>query len=215
MDRAERSGRLALCRVIAFAGMMLASGCGGPAYKYDAVVTGTVTVDDELAKTGTITFQPVKKGQAAIGRINPDGSYSLRTGQGDLAHADGGTVASGEYLVTATITGPAAAGEVVSEGGPPKPGPSLIDKKYASKETTDVRQTVKPGKQVIVLEFKGAEPEAATENVPADTKAAAEEKTNDKAKQAEPADTKEKSAPPAKPETANPATQNPTAGPEK
>jgi hypothetical protein len=148
---------------IAIGVLSVLQGCGGAAHTYDAVVTGTVTVDGELAKTGTVTFHPAKEGRAAIGRIYPDGSYSLRTGQGDLSHSDGGTLSSGEYLVTASVTKETAKGDVVSEGGPPKPGPSLIDKKYAQKDTTDLRFTVKPGEQVIVLDLKSAAPDASAE----------------------------------------------------
>lgn len=135
------------------------TGCGGPAYEYDSIVTGTVTIDGELAKSGTVTFHPVDKGKPAIGRIHSDGSYSLRTGQGDLRQVDGGTVVPGEYLVTVSITGPPVEDETFAEGGPPRPGPSLIASKYAQKSTTDQRFTVKPGPQVIVLNLEGAEPE--------------------------------------------------------
>ena len=143
-----------------------AHGCGGPAYEYDSVVTGTVTVDGELANSGTVTFHPVKEGRPAIGRIHPDGSYSLRTGQGDLKQEDGGTVMSGEYLVTVNITAPPAEGAVVAEGGPPIPGPSLIASKYAQKGTTELRFTVKPGPQVIVLNLEGPEPEPPADESP-------------------------------------------------
>ena len=145
--------------------LITAQGCGGPAYEYDSVVTGTVTVDGDLAKSGTVAFHPVKEGRPAIGRIHPDGSYSLRTGQGDLTQVDGGTVMSGEYLVTVNITAPPAEGAVVAEGGPPIPGPSLIAAKYAQKSTTDLRFTVKPGPQVIVLNLERAEPEPPAEEL--------------------------------------------------
>jgi len=136
-----------------------AQGCGGPAYEYDAVVTGTVTIDGELANSGTVAFHPVDKGRLAIGRIHSNGSYSLRTGQGDLSQVDGGTVMCGEYLVTASITAPPVEGAVLVEGGPPIAGPSLIASKYRQKDTTDLRFTVKPGPQVIVLNLDRAEPQ--------------------------------------------------------
>jgi hypothetical protein len=164
---------------LAAALLVLAAGCGGPAHKYDAVVTGTVTIDGELATSGLVTFHPVDKGQAAIGRIHPDGSYSLRTGQGDLREVDGGTVQPGEYVVTASITAPPLE-ESVDRSGPPIPGPSLIAAKYATKETSNIRHTVKPGSQVIVLELERAEvlPSAdetgeKDEGSPADDKAGA------------------------------------------
>ncbi|MEX2309880.1 MAG: hypothetical protein WD738_20075 [Pirellulales bacterium] len=158
--------------------LVLTYGCGGPAYEYDSVVTGTVTIDGELAKSGTVTFHPVNQGKPAIGRIHPDGSYSLRTGQGDLKEPDGGTVVSGEYLVTVSVTAPPAKGATLGEGGPPIPGPSLIHSNYAQKSTTDLSFTVKPGKQVIVLNLEGPEPappaEESPESPPGETSEAAE-----------------------------------------
>ncbi len=171
-------------------------GCGGPAYEYDSVVTGTVTIDGELAKSGTVTFHPVGDGRPAVGHIHPDGSYSLRTGQGDLQQVDGGTVMPGEYVVTVSITAPPAEGSVVAEGGPPIPGPSLIASKYAQKNTADLRRTVEPGPQVIVLNLDRAEPEP-----PADE--SAESASNEAGDEADPAEEA------ASPEAAQPAEDAP------
>jgi hypothetical protein len=140
--------------------LVAAHGCGGPAYEYDSTVTGTVTIDGELANGGTVTFHPVEKGRLAIGRIHSDGSYSLRTGQGDLSKVDGGTVMPGDYLVTVSISAaPSTENEAVVEGEPPIAGPSLIASKYRQKNTTDLRFTIKPGPQVIVLNLDRAEQE--------------------------------------------------------
>lgn len=137
------------------------AGCNGPANKYDAVVTGTVTIDGELAKSGTVTFYPVKQGGLpAISNIFPDGSYSLRTGQGDLRDVDGGTVESGDYIVAVTVSGLPGGEGVIAEGGPPVPGPSLVAKKYGNKDTSDLKRTVKPGPNMFVLELDPAEPES-------------------------------------------------------
>jgi hypothetical protein len=136
--------------------LAIATGCSGYK-KHDAVVTGTVLVDGELANSGIVTFHPVDGGNVSVGRIHTDGSYSLRTGQGNLRKEDGGTVASGDYVVTVTISGPSVASAQVVEGGPPIPGPSLVAAKYASAETSDLKHTVKPGEQVIVLELERAE----------------------------------------------------------
>ncbi len=137
--------------------LVVVIGCGEPVQEYGAVVTGTVTIDGELATSGTVTFHPVKAGNLAIGRIHPDGSYSLRTGQGDLRSVDGGTVAPGEYIVTVSITGPPEPGSQIAEGGPPIPGPLLVAAKYARKETSDLTHTVHAGNQLIILELAGAE----------------------------------------------------------
>lgn len=167
---------------------LIATGCGGPAYEYDAIVTGTVTIDGDLAKSGTVTFHPAKDGKPAIGRIYPDGSYSLRTGQGDLQQVDGGTVIPGEYLITVSVTAPPAEGAVIAEGGPPVPGPSLVAAKYAQKETTDLRHTVKPGKQVIVLNLEGAEPTPTAEESPETTAGEQAGESDDGSPQVEPSD---------------------------
>jgi hypothetical protein len=139
--------------------LLAAAGCGRPGDEYESTVTGTVTIDGELAKSGTMTFHQMDKGTLAIGRIKPDGSYSLRTGQGGLRQLDGSAIMPGKYSVTVSITGPPVSDETVVEGGPPSPGPSLIAVKYAQKGTTDLRYTVKPGKQVIVLNLERAEAE--------------------------------------------------------
>jgi hypothetical protein len=154
--------------------LALVSGCGGPANEYDAVVTGTVTIDGELANSGLVTFHPVDDGKVTIGRIHPNGSFSLRTGQGDLREVDGGTVVPGEYIVTVSITGPGAPPPGAVEGAPPTPGPSLVAAKYASKETSDLKHTIKPGSQVIVLELERAEVFPAEETTEEEADAAGE-----------------------------------------
>lgn len=145
-------------RVPAFAALaaslLVAIGCGGPAHKYGSEVSGTVTIDGELAPSGTVTFHPVAKdGKIAIGRIYPDGSFSLRTGQGDLRESDGGTVVPGEYIVTVVVSGPPTT--PAAEGAPPGPGVPLIDKRYNSRDTSELRQTVTPGDNIILLELDG------------------------------------------------------------
>ena len=159
--------------------LLAVAGCGGPANKYDAIVTGTVTVDGELAKSGTVTFHPIAedKGKVAIGRIHPDGSYSLRTGQGDLQQVDGGTVEPGEYIVTVSVTAPPTEGSLVGEGGPPIPGPSLVAAKYSSKQSSDLKRTVKAGSQIMILELEPADATPPGEE-PADESAAADTDAN-------------------------------------
>lgn len=153
---------------------------------YNATVSGTVTIDGILAEAGTVTFHPVAGGQPAIGSIYSDGSYSLRSGQGDLSDPDGGGIASGGYVVTVAINAPPSAEEVVSDeadkvisvGGPPVPGPSLVAAKYRSKATSNLEHIVKPGANVFVLNLEAAtsddvaaddEEGNGTEVVPAET----------------------------------------------
>ena len=42
--------------------------------------SASVTIDGELAHSGTVTFNPVGSGPVATGRIFDDGSYTIRTG---------------------------------------------------------------------------------------------------------------------------------------
>ena len=130
-------------------------GCGGPSASYDATVQGTVTVDGELAPRGRVVFHPVGEGPPAYGSIFPNGTYSLRVGQGDLEEVDGGQIPSGEYIATVVVNMPSVKDEAVGEGGPPKPGARLTAAKYADKATSDLRVSVKPGLNVVPLELEG------------------------------------------------------------
>src|SRR5690242_8764216 len=109
--------------------------------EYDSTVQGAVTIDGELTNRGTVVFHPVGKGAPAYGDIRKDGTYSLRVGQGDLSDADGGQLASGEYVVTVMVTSlpPNAASDL------PMPGPRVTAAKYREKSTSDLKVSVKPG----------------------------------------------------------------------
>lgn len=136
--------------------LMAAAGCGG-SNKYGAEVTGTVTIDGELAHSGTVTFHPTDKaGKIAVGRIYPDGSFSLRTGQGDLRESDGGTVAPGEYIVTVVVNGPSP--PPTTPGGPPPAGPLLVAERYIDRDTTDLRENVVAGENVVAFNLDRAAP---------------------------------------------------------
>ena len=129
-------------------------GCGGP----DATVQGTVTIDGQLARRGTVLFHPVDGGPMPYGTIADNGSYALRVGQGDLKDA-GAEIKSGDYIVTVVVNMPSKKDEMVGETGPPRPGARLTAKKYATKESSDLRATVKAGPNVVPLELEGAAPD--------------------------------------------------------
>jgi hypothetical protein len=207
--------RISICAALA---VLIAAGCGGPANKYDAVVTGTVTVDGELAESGTVVFHSIARdGKAAVGRIYPDGSYSLRTGQGNLREEDGGTVVPGEYIVTVSITGSPVESEQVIPGAPPIPGPSLVAAKYATQDTSDLKRTVKAGEQIINLELERAEsppPEDAADESEAETGAATEsdavEPATEEPSQASHAETAPEAAPATGQSAAEKSAEDPT-----
>ncbi len=141
------------------AGLAALVGCD--AGKDNAVVTGVVTVDGDLARSGSVTFHPVAGGAPATGRVFDDGSYTIRTGQGDRKTADSGDLAPGEYVVTVVVTGPSGAPERPS--GPPMPGPRLMASKYATPETSPLRFDVKAGKNLFSLELEGVGAEPPTD----------------------------------------------------
>jgi hypothetical protein len=119
---------------------------------FDSTVQGAVTIDGELVNRGTVVFHPVGRGAPAYGDIGRDGTYALRVGQGDLRDADGGQLASGDYLVTVMVTSAPAE----SPSDLPMPGPRVTAAKYREKSTTDLKVSVKPGPNVIPLDLDGA-----------------------------------------------------------
>lgn len=143
-------------------GVATTSGCEKSPTR-DASASGTVLVDDQLVHGGTVTFHPVEKGPLAVGRILNDGTFTVRTGQGNLSDVDGGTLKPGEYKVTVIVTGDSL--ETVGEDGPPQVGPRLMAEKYASVETTDLKETVKAGDNLFVFELERAEKEVVDEDI--------------------------------------------------
>lgn len=116
----------------------LAAGCGQP-----GKVSGVVTLDGAPLSTGVITFNPAVSGPSAYGAIGADGRYELRTG------ATAG-LAAGEYVVT--VAANAAAQEQPGAGswpGTERVLPLVTPRKYADREKTPLRATVKAGGQTL------------------------------------------------------------------
>lgn len=135
---------------------LASAGCGDSATSsYNATVQGTVTIDGDLAPGGTVTFTPVKKGPVAVGAIAPNGSYSLRIGQGTSSDPDHNKIPSGQYVATVEITGPPGETAPDNEGGPKPAGPRLMADKYASQETSDLTEEVTEGLNVVDLKLDG------------------------------------------------------------
>jgi hypothetical protein len=190
------------------------TGCGGPVSN----VQGTVTIDGELAPRGTVVFHPVAGGPTAYGTINKDGSYALRVGQGDLSDPDAGEIEAGEYIVTVVVNMPSQRDETVEESEPPHPGARMTASKYASKDTSDLRATVKAGSNVVPLELEAATAEE-TAAPPEDTQSPTEapptpdsnSNQNEEATQPVPADSQTPPTP--EPDTAKaPETEVPANG---
>lgn len=124
---------------VAFAAVL---GCGA-GYELDtAPVSGVVTVDGEPLTGGTIYFT-TGRGRGAGAKIQPDGSYELRT----YRDGDGAAVGLNKVGVTAydnmALYYQQAAGESAG-GGRPRP---LIPPKYFDPETSGLEFDVKAGKR--------------------------------------------------------------------
>ena len=130
---------------------------------YDATVTGTVSIEGVLAKEGKVSFFPAGGGLPSAGMIKSDGTYSMRTGKDKPAEPDGPTMTSGEYIVTVFINAAPQQSAEGNDGAPPRPGPSLIAAKYGSKDLSDLKYTVKPGPNSIVLDLEGPEQDPGNE----------------------------------------------------
>ena len=100
-------------------------------------VTGTVEYNGQPLTDGDVFFVPVSpnEGQAARGKIGPDGRFELATD-----HAGEGAF-PGEYKVTVFSHGPMR--EVTGPGtAAPAVGDSLIPTRYNNARTTDLQETV-------------------------------------------------------------------------
>ncbi len=136
-----------------FLGMLLPAlaliefaGCGG---KYNAKVSGSVTLDGASVPRGTVTFAPSSGGPAAYARI-AEGTYTVYTGR------EAGLPA-GDYQVTVVANELAAAKET-DNGGPPPPGKAITPAWYGNKETSGLKFTVKNGSNTINLELTSQPP---------------------------------------------------------
>jgi hypothetical protein len=126
--------------------VVLVAGCGG-----GAKVSGTVTLDGQVLKAGTVTFHPTGSGPTGIGTISPDGRYEIAVGTDK-------SLPPGDYVVTVEATEAAIASAEQPVGTPPRPPAPpkrFTPAKYADRGTSDLKFTVKPGENKIDLALKG------------------------------------------------------------
>ena len=131
-----------LARLLPLSMILLAAGCTPP---LESQVSGTVTLDGSPMQAGNVIFHPAGTGVPAYGTIQPDGTYSVKTGQGE-------GMQPGEYVVVVKATEKLAPSE---EAGAVEVLPKLLTpQKYATKDTTPLKYTVEAGEQTIDLELK-------------------------------------------------------------
>jgi hypothetical protein len=119
--------------------LLLLAGCGK---SRDALVSGSVTLDGEPLKTGTVTFHPLEGGPAAYGQIGSDGSFSLKTGRQR-------GIDPGDYVATVVAATPPS-----EQNGLEMPGELLTPERYGQVKQTDLRFTVRPGNNRFDLPLK-------------------------------------------------------------
>ncbi len=133
-------------------GLPSLTGCGDSGAG-DAIVQGTVTVDGQLAESGSVVFHSQGDSPAAYGTIREDGTYVLRVGRGNVDNVNASKIMSGDYVATVQIRGPSIP-DAEFEGAPPRPGPLLIAEKFTSKATSGLAHTIKAGRNVVNLELE-------------------------------------------------------------
>lgn len=134
--RTPRGGAAIAASLAAAAIATAMGGCNfGPPM---APVSGTVAMDGQPLRFGTVMFQHTEGGQPARAQIQPDGSFVLST----FGPEDGARV--GEHRVRV------ACFEAQDPANADKPrgdslGASLIPKKYANPATSGIKVTVVDG----------------------------------------------------------------------
>ncbi len=134
------------------AAALLSSGCGS-SYPATAPVSGKVTLEGEPVIKGTIMFYP-EDGRPAMGDIQPDGTYQLRT----FAEADGALPGKHQVTIKSTeVVGghqPESFEEEVAmgteAGGQPTTAGELkwlVPPEYARQETSPLEAEVTLGKE--------------------------------------------------------------------
>lgn len=143
----------------------------------NAIVQGTVTIDGQLAESGSVVFHPTSDGTAAYGTIRSDGTYALRVGRGNTNNVNASKIQAGDYVATVQVHGPSIANEEFP-GAPPKTGPLLIAEMYTKKATSGLAHEVKAGRNVVNLELNSPSDEELVARAEAAAAKANEAKTD-------------------------------------
>ena len=105
-------------------------------------VSGKVTYSGQPVEEGQVQF--ISTNGAAVGTLNADGTYSLRT-------QDGGDIPTGEYNVS---VGPIIPDGVNGGDPPPPKDPKNIPKKFRSVATSGLSRTINEGHNEHDIELK-------------------------------------------------------------
>lgn len=136
----QRQSRTALCvRLGLFLIVVSLVGCGGNPAK----VSGVVTLNGEPLSRGSVGFTPIAGGMKAVGVIQSDGNFELKTNR------ERG-LQFGEHQATVVALEP---GKVDPHGGPPIPGKHITPKRYGNTKTSGLQFNVEKGRNTIDIEL--------------------------------------------------------------
>jgi hypothetical protein len=126
-----------------FSTAIVTSGCSGG--KLGSSVSGVVTLDGKAIGPGVTIFAPVGgKENPAVGAIQPDGSYFLKTSQ---EHG----LRPGEYQIALQIN--EVPTDLVPGQRDMRPLKSRIPQKYTTVEASGLQFEVEPGSNTINIEM--------------------------------------------------------------
>jgi len=109
-------------------------GCGGGEGPPTYVVTGKITIKGQPAKDILLTFSPVDpQGEPAIGVVDADGSYTLKTG---INAKPGARPGKYKVVITADTSKVDMSKAYAGASGPPKPPESPAPKEYENAKTS-------------------------------------------------------------------------------
>jgi hypothetical protein len=126
---------------------ILLASCGPTESHPETVpVKGKVAYNGEPVPKGTVTFQP-DDGQAAVGEIQPDGSYELAT----FGPKDGAVLGHHKVMIIANTGNP----NMIPGSTPGYVKPKdLIPKKYNQLQTSGLEATVSKDKTTFDFDLK-------------------------------------------------------------
>jgi hypothetical protein len=126
--------------------LCLTVGCGGGGPEL-VPVEGKVLYNGQPLEFGSVMFQPAN-GPMARGQIEPDGTFTLETGDDT-----GAVVGKHQVRITCFETQRPGAQLEMTDGGEPGVGKSLIPRKYTSLATSQISVDVTPDQEPIVIEL--------------------------------------------------------------
>lgn len=149
---------LLVCTAMAVVAVIMATGCAPPAVEHPPTfsVSGTVTLDEAPVEGATVSFMPDGSGDAAVGKTDASGKYTLTS----FGSVDGATPGQYKVMISkyafAEGSGSGAAEEMPDNYAPvenAEQGKSQIPDKYADPGQSGLTATVTEDASQNVFDF--------------------------------------------------------------